>query len=72
MTGKKVFLEFDLQPRDKYGRILAYVWLSEPENDSDQEVRKKMFNAQLLLQGSGQQLTIPPNAPMLKKQGLQK
>ncbi|KAB2952023.1 nuclease [Heliorestis acidaminivorans] len=61
LAGKKVFLELDVQPRDRYGRILAYVWLSKPANDSDQEVRQKLFNAHLLLRGYGQQLTIPPN-----------
>ena len=27
--GEKVYLEFDVQKPDKYGRLLAYVWLSD-------------------------------------------
>jgi len=40
---------------------LAYVWLSQPANDNETEVRVKMFNAELLLQGYAQVMTIPPN-----------
>lgn len=61
LTGKTVYLEFDVGERDRFGRPLAYVWLEKPKSDSDGEVRAKMFNAQLLLQGYGRIITIPPN-----------
>jgi len=41
---KKVRVE-----RDKYGRLLAYVWFSPPEAAGETEVRAKMFNAELSL-----------------------
>ncbi|OPX84595.1 MAG: Thermonuclease precursor [Pelotomaculum sp. PtaB.Bin104] len=61
LSGKAVWLEFDVQERDKYGRLLAYVWLEPPVSDSEEEVRAKMFNARLLLDGYAQVMTVPPN-----------
>lgn len=51
--GKTVWLELDVQERDRYGRLLAYVYL-----DSD---GKAMVNAILLSQGYAQIMTVPPN-----------
>jgi len=61
LLGKNVWLELDVQERDKYGRLLAYVWLSPPTKESDEEIRTKMFNAVLLLEGYAQVMTVPPN-----------
>jgi len=61
LLGKNVWLELDVQERDKYGRLLAYVWLSPPTKESDEEIRAKMFNAVLLLEGYAQVMTVPPN-----------
>jgi micrococcal nuclease len=59
--GLTVWLELDARERDKYGRLLAYVWLAPPSSDAASEVRAKMFNAQLLLEGYAQLMTIPPD-----------
>jgi micrococcal nuclease len=56
-----VCLEIDTTERDKYGRLLAYIWLEQPIEINDKEIRNKMFNAILLLNGYAQILTIPPN-----------
>ncbi|WP_196237798.1 thermonuclease family protein [Calidifontibacillus erzurumensis] len=40
LEGKKVRLELDVSERDKYGRLLAYVWIDD-----------KMFNEMLLEKG---------------------
>lgn len=61
LLNKEVFLEFDVQTLDKYGRILAYVWFSIPKEITEEEVRTKMLNAILLLEGFAQIMTIPPN-----------
>ncbi|NSW82776.1 MAG: thermonuclease family protein [Syntrophothermus sp.] len=61
LTGKQVYLELDVGERDKYGRILAYVWLDQPKSGSEAEVRAKMYNAELLLNGYAQVMTVPPN-----------
>jgi len=61
LGGKKVFLETDVSERDRFGRFLAYVWLAQPGSDNTAEVRAKMFNAELLLAGYVQVMTISPN-----------
>lgn len=61
LLGRTIYLEKDVQERDKYGRLLAYVWLDRPLNDSEAEVRAKMFNARLLLDGYAQVMTVPPD-----------
>jgi micrococcal nuclease len=58
--GRVVWLEFDVRLRDKYGRLLAYVWLEPPTARSTAEVRDRMFNARLLLEGYASLMTIPP------------
>lgn len=61
LEGKTVLLEMDVTERDRFGRLLAYVWLSQPSNDKEPEVKAKMFNAKLMLQGFAQVMTIAPN-----------
>ena len=61
LDGKTVFLETDAGLRDKYGRLLAYVWLARPSSASDDQIRKHLFNARLLTGGYAQLMTIPPN-----------
>lgn len=51
LLGKHVWLELDVQKRDKYRRLVAYVWLQPQSSASEEEVRSKMFNAWLLMDG---------------------
>jgi micrococcal nuclease len=51
LTGQKVALELDVQPKDKYGRTLAYVYLQDGT----------FFNAELVKEGYARVLTVPPN-----------
>ena len=51
VEGKKVRLEFDVERHDRYGRVLAYVYLPEGT----------FVNAELVRQGYARLLTIPPN-----------
>jgi micrococcal nuclease len=47
-----VYLEKGIKERDRYGQLLAYVWLSRPsERPSTDEVRAKMLNARMVLGG---------------------
>ena len=48
--GKRVRLEFGVQKRDKYGRLLAYVYTGDT-----------FVNAWLVENGYAQVMTIPPN-----------
>lgn len=62
LKGKTVYLEFDVGEKDKYGRLLCYVWLSPPSDKVNAlEVQEKMFNAVLLREGMAQLMTIQPN-----------
>lgn len=61
LTSKRVFLELDVEQRDRFGRLLAYVWLARPLRGDEPEVRAGMFNARLLMDGFAQILTVPPN-----------
>jgi micrococcal nuclease len=60
-VGTRIWLETDVELRDRYGRILAYVWLAPPATPDEASVRAGMFNAELLLQGYAQLMTIPPD-----------
>ncbi len=57
LKDQKVRLEYDVQPRDKYGRILAYAYLEDG----------RFVNAEIMKAGFAQTMSIPPN---LKYQGL--
>jgi endonuclease YncB( thermonuclease family) len=51
LNGETVRMAGDVEPRDRYGRMLAYVWLADGT----------FWNALLAAEGYAQQLTIPPN-----------
>lgn len=63
LEGRQVWLELDVEERDRYGRLLAYLWTQKPRVDAvkDETVRKGMFNAELLLSGYARVMTVPPN-----------
>jgi micrococcal nuclease len=50
LDGQAVALEFDVEERDQYGRLLAYVWIGD-----------ELFNETLVLEGHAQVSTYPPN-----------
>ena len=50
VEGQAIRLELDVQERDRYGRLLAYVWVGD-----------LMINAELVRLGYAQVMTIPPN-----------
>ncbi len=56
--GDKVKLEFDVQKRDKYGRLLAYVYLVDDEDSGDGYFD---LNFTIMNAGYAMPLTIPPN-----------
>lgn len=51
VAGKELILEYDVEKRDKYGRLLAYVFLKD----------STFVNAELVRQGYALIMTIPPN-----------
>ncbi|WP_203362493.1 thermonuclease family protein [Bacillus sp. REN10] len=50
LTDKEVKLEMDVQERDRYGRMLAYVWLDG-----------ELVNEQLIAEGLARVAIFPPN-----------
>lgn len=51
-AGQPVWLQKDVSEADRYGRLLRYVWLSEPEDaGSVEEARTGMLNAILIANG---------------------
>lgn len=56
VIGRDARLELDLQPRDPYGRLLAYVWVRRPHART-----RVMANAEMVRRGFAQVMTIPPN-----------
>ncbi|WAM32456.1 thermonuclease family protein [Caldicellulosiruptor naganoensis] len=61
LSNKYVYLEKDISERDKYGRLLRYIWLSPPAQINESEIRQKLFNAILVLEGYAQVATYPPD-----------
>jgi len=51
VEGKRVRLEYDIQEQDRYGRVLAYVFLMD----------STFVNAELVRHGYANVMTIPPN-----------
>lgn len=56
-SGDEVRLEFDVQHRDRYGRLLCYVYLSDG----------KMLNEEITKAGYAQVMTYPPNVKYQEK-----
>lgn len=56
VEGKPVRLEYDVQSHDRYGRLLAYVYVGD-----------QMVNEALLAEGVAQLLTIPPNVRYVER-----
>ncbi len=54
---KYVYLEFDVEVQDRYGRLLAYVWLPNGE----------MLNKKIICSGYAYPLTVPPNVKYEKE-----
>lgn len=51
LLGRQVSLEYDVEHHDRYGRLLAYVWLPDGT----------LFNAELVRAGYARPYTVPPN-----------
>ena len=60
--GQTLFLEFDEDPQDKYGRTLAYAWLTNEFNPTNiDDIANKMYNAKLIVDGYAIAKKFPPN-----------
>ena len=64
VEGRTVRLEYDVQTHDRFGRLLAYVYVHSTDGRSATE---QMVNAELLRAGMAQPLTIPPNVKYVER-----
>jgi micrococcal nuclease len=51
LDGRQVFVDLDVDPVDRYGRALVYVWQAD----------RTFFNGRLVADGYASQATFPPN-----------
>lgn len=52
LKNKEIYLEKDISDRDKYDRLLRYIWLEEPVgNPSLSDIEKKTLNGILVKEG---------------------
>jgi len=61
LLQKKVYLETDVSNTDKYDRLLRYIWLDIPTDINEQEIRSKMFNSVLVIEGFARAGYYPPD-----------
>lgn len=62
LDGKQIWLQKDVSNTDRYGRQLRIIWLAVPTDDmNEKEIRAKMFNAELVLNGYAEPSTYPPD-----------
>ena len=54
LTGRRVILRYDHETKDRYGRFLAYVWLTHPT---------EFVNGRLVELGYARAYPFPPNTP---------
>lgn len=55
-AGTNIWMTFDIEERDQYGRMLAYIWL-----DSDTENLNHLFQKQLIGEGYALAIRYEPN-----------
>lgn len=62
LEGQQIWIQKDVSEADRYDRKLRFVWLAIPTNDMDEtEIRSKMFNADLVINGYAEPSTYPPD-----------
>ena len=61
LLGKTVYLETDVSDTDQYDRLLRYIWLETPNDINEQEIRTKLFNAILVINGFARAGYYPPD-----------
>lgn len=57
-----IYLEYDKEKYDRYGRTLAYIWLKEDvDPSSPEDIKAHCLNAQLLIDGMAECVIYAPN-----------
>lgn len=63
IAARPIYLEFDAGERDRYGRLLAYVYVEDPGGDwvADDDTRFVQVSHALSAAGLADIMTVPPN-----------
>jgi micrococcal nuclease len=62
LNGKQVWIQKDISETDRYDRLLRIVWVDIPTDDmNEKEIRTKMFNADLVINGYAEPSTFQPD-----------
>ena len=60
--NQTLYLEYDEELHDQYGRTLAYVWLTNNVDSNDiEDISNYMYNAKLIIDGYAVAKKFPPN-----------
>lgn len=67
IEGKDVYLELGIEERDRYGRVLAWVYWPDPDGLFEKDGRRfTMLNYELVRQGWANAFVLPPNVRYAK------
>ena len=58
---KTVYLTFDNDLEDDYGRCLAYVWIVDVDKDTTENIKNYSLNGMILRDGYAKEMEIAPN-----------
>lgn len=62
LTGKQIWLQKDVSETDRYDRYLRIIWTAIPTDVlNENDIRTKMFNADLVINGYAEPSTYPPD-----------
>ena len=60
--ASEIWLQFDLEREDQYGRLLAYVWISKDVDlNNEEDIENYMLNAQIVKNGYAEDVVYEPN-----------
>ena len=65
LLNRYIFLEKDVSDKDKYSRLLRYIWLDIPKDSSDGEKQIKLFNGMMVREGYAEIVVYKPDVKYL-------
>jgi len=66
LLNQWIYLEKDISDTDQYGRLLRYIWLEIPQEDTDSERSSKLFNSKLLEADLAEVVVFEPDVKYLE------
>ncbi len=61
LTNKTVYLQTDISDKDKYDRLLRYVWLEKIDEINEENIKNYLFNAIIVKEGLAKSNYYKPN-----------